>query len=150
MSRYLVTPGQLERILHRRALGDRVDDIAAVYNLDPCQISRLIHKNKPRFLTICRKLEVLPPAPGGQRKNSGRKKVPDEKKVKNTVDYHAYTKQQEIIFVTLVCLQCREEFESENKSKNRICKSCKTLDRWGAGPDFTTGNTNRRNFYHSY
>lgn len=136
MSRYLVTPGQLERILHRRALGDRVDDIAAVYNLEPMQISRLIHKNKPLFLTICKKLEVLPPLPGGSRKDSERKEAPDEKKAKYNSNYHPYTKQQEITFVTLVCLKCQEEFESSDKVNERICKDCKGKDAWQAGADY--------------
>jgi len=137
MSQYLVTPGQLERILHRRALGDRVQDIAEAYKLEPPQISRLIHKDKAHFLRICKKLGVKPPRPGGKRKGSGRKEVSDEKKARYTVNYHPYAKKPEIEFVTLVCLKCREKFESEDRINERICSKCKDGAIWQAGADYS-------------
>jgi len=136
VSRYLVTPGQLERILHRRARGDRVQDIAKAYNLDPMQISRLIHKFKPRLIHICQELGVAPPRHGGRRKASGRKKAPDEKKARYLVNYHAYAEHSEPTFVTLVCLKCGEEFESEDRVNERICKVCKQSNVWNSGSDF--------------
>lgn len=141
---HLVTNVQLEQILQRRARRESVKDLAEEYGISPPQVSGILHRCKSRFHHICETLGVSPPRHGGwdhggYRRDSGRQKVPDEKHSRYNVNYHPDVKQaEEGETTTLTCLKCREEFESEDRCGNRLCKHCKSLHTWNEGADFST------------
>jgi len=142
---YLITNAQLEGLLWSRARGEPVKSLAARYELSPPQVAGLLHKYKARLQAIYKSIGMLPPRHGGHRRNSGRRKVPDEKHSRYNMNYHPDVKQaEEKETLTLICLKCREEFESEDRCGNRLCKHCKTLHTWNTGSDFSTHHLLRR------
>jgi len=131
----LLPPKQLDDLLRRRALAERLPELARRFSLTLHQVYKLLDNHRRRLESVCAEFGIPPPRHGGYPSLHPAKRRRRRFLPRPPTDAAPPAR-------TRTCLKCGDDFTSEGPW-NRVCAKCKISQAWRLGGDWAVHTGSR-------